>query len=190
MGRRKPAWFYERQAKEATARENYYKNFTPPAEDTTIKDRGSQTEVFYRSMIQISGTNHLIYVTQVPATTLSKVSAAEAGLKTTLESTETALRLRGSGVKPTRIHWYQGAANPVRKSTPWGTKVARYYDTGAEQSHYSVPFSRATGVFDSNDIKTAFNALFGPGGSKRGLLGAKNGRAYLDWEHVAVSANS
>lgn len=190
MSRRKPAWYYERQAKEATARENYYKNYTPPAEDTTIESRGAQTEVFYRSLIQLAGTNHLIYTTQVAAANLSLLTAAEAGLKTTLETTETSSRLRGSGVKPTRVHWYRGSTNPVRKTTAWGTKVARYYDTGGTRSHYSVPFSRATGNFGPDDLKDAFNALFGPSGTKRSLLGTANGRAYISWEQVSVSANS
>lgn len=190
MSRRKPAWYYERQAKEATARENYYKNYTPPAEDTTIESRGAQTEVYYRSLIQLDGTDHLIYLTQVPAATLNLLTAAEAGLKTTLASGETASRLRGSGVKPTRVHWYRGSTNPVRKSTAWGTKVARYYDTAGGRSHYSAPFSKATGNFNPDDLKDAFTALFGPGGTKRSLLGTANGRAYISWETVSVSANS
>lgn len=190
MGRQRPAWYYERQAREATARENFFKNRVPPTEDTTIQSRGAQTEVYYRSLIMLDGTDHLIYVTQVPAATLNLVTAAEAGLKTTLASGETASRLRGSGVKPTRLHWYRGSTNPVRRSTAWGTKVARYYDDAGGRSHYSTPFSRATGVFNADDVKDAFTALFGPGGSKRNLLGTQNGRAYISWETATVSANT
>jgi hypothetical protein len=190
MGRQRPAWYYERQAREATARENYFKNRTPPTEDTAIESRGAQTEVYYRSLIMMDGTDHLIYTAQVPVSTLNLVTAAEAGLKTTLAAGETSSRLRGSGVKPTRVHWYRGSTNPVRRSTAWGTKVARYYDDGAGQSHRSMPFSKATGVFNADDVKDAFNALFGPGGSKRNLLGTANGRAYLSWESASVSANT
>jgi hypothetical protein len=186
----KPAWYYERQARDASARENYFKNRTPPAEDTTIESRGAQTEVYYRSLIQLSGTDHLIYTTQVPAATLNLVTAAEAGLKTTLAAGETSSRLKGSGVRPTRVKWYRGATTPVRKTTAWGTKSARYYDDQAGRSHYSIPFSRATGVFGADDLKDAFVALFGPGGSKRNLLGAANGRAYIDWERATISAQS
>jgi hypothetical protein len=190
MGRQRPAWYYERQAREATARENYFKNRTPTTEDTTIESRGPQTEVYYRSMIMMDATDHLIYVTQVSNRALQAVTAAEAGLKTTLGENEVASRLRGSGIKPTRIHWYRGSANPVRRSTPWGTKVARYYAEQNGRSHFSMPFSRHTGQFNADDLKDAFTDLFGPGGSKRALLGDSNGRAYISWETVSVSANT
>lgn len=186
----KKAWYYERQAAQATARENYFRNRTAPQEETAIESRGAQTELYYRSLIQIEGTDHLIYTVQVPNANLNLLGASEAGLKTTLASTETALRLRGSGMKPTRIRWYRGSTNPVRKRTAWGTLSARYYDSAGGRSHYSVPFSKATGVFTADDLKDAFNTLFGPGGTKRSLLGAANGRAYIDWEKVTVSANT
>lgn len=190
MSRIKPVWYYQRQARDAEARNNYFQNRTPPAEDATIESRGAQTEVYYRSLIQISGTDHLIYTTQVPTATLNLVTAAEAGLKTTLGSGETSSRLKGSGVRPTRVKWYRGSTNPVRRTTPWGTRVARYYDDGGGRSHYSVPFSRATGVFNADDLKDAFTALFGPGGTKRNLLGSANGRAYIEWERATVSAQT
>jgi len=190
MARIKKAWYYERQAAQATARENYYKNRVPPEEDATITTRGAMTEVFYRSLIQLSGTNHIIYKVSVPTSILSSVSAADAGLKTTLESTETALRLKGSGVRPTKIKWYRGSANPVRKRTAWNTMSARYYDTTGARSHFSIPFSRATGNFGPDDLSDAFIGLFGPSGTKRSLLGTANGRAYIEWEKVTVSAQS
>ena len=190
MGRIKPVWYYQRQARDAEARNNYFQNRTPPAEDATIQSRGAQTELFYRSLIQRSGTEHLIYSIQVPTQTLGQLTAAEAGLKATLEEDEVALRLRGSGVRPTRIKWYRGSTTPVRRTTPWGTRVARYYDTAGQRSHFSIPFSRVTGVFDGDDLRDAFDNLFGPGGSKRGLLGQANGRAYIEWERVTVSAQT
>lgn len=190
MGRMRPAWYYERQANEAQARADYYRNRTPPAEDTTIETRGAMTDVYYRSLIQIEGTDHLIYKTSVPQSTLNLVPAADAGLLTTLGVGQTASRLRGSGIKPTKLHWYRGRATPIRRRTAWNTTVAVYYDDAAGQSHYSIPFSRTTGNFDANDLKTAFEGLFGTGGTRRSLLGAANGRAQIEWESVTVAAQT
>lgn len=191
MGRIKKAWYYQRQAQQAEARENYFKNRVPPEEDQTIETRGAMTDVFYRSLILIEGTDHLTFRTSVPNTTLNVLPATDAGLLTTLTDTSTAQRMRGSGLHPTKIHWYKGATTPTRKRTAWNTSVARYYDqAGGGQSHFSIPFSKATGVFNADDLKDQFNALFGPGGSRRGLLGSANGRAYIEWEKATVSAQS
>lgn len=190
MGKIKKAWFYERQAQQAQARENFYKNRTPPEEDQSITSRGAMTDVYYRSMILLEGTDHLIFSTSVPNSTTQLLTAAEAGLLTVLPANSTASRMRGSGLRPTRVKWYKGSTNPVRKRTDWNTSVARYYDNAGGRSHYSLPFSRATGVFNADDVRDQFNTLFGPGGSKRGLLGAANGRAYIDWERVTTSAQT
>ena len=190
MGRIKKAWYYERQAAQATARENYFKNRQPPAEETTIESRGAMTTAYYRSLIQLDGTDHLIYSVSVPSATVNLLTLAEAGLKATLGAGEVALRLRGSGMKPTKVKWYRGSTNPVRRRTAWNTMSARYYDSAGGRSHYSMPFSKATGVFNADDISDAFNALFGAGGTKRALLGSQNGRAYIEWESATVSAMS
>lgn len=186
----RPAWYYERQAQQAQARADYYRNRTPPAEDTTIESRGAMTDVFYRSLTQVGSTDHLIYSTAVPAATLTLVSAAEAGLMTALGTGETASRLRGSGVRPTKLHWYRGRATAIRRRTAWNTSVSVYYDDTSGQSHYSIPFSKASGPFSPDDLKDAFMALFGPSGTKRSLMGAVNGRAYIEWERSTVSART
>jgi hypothetical protein len=189
MGRMRPAWYYERQAQEAEARAAYYRNRVPPAGDTTIQSRGASTDLFYRSLIQLDGTDHLVYKVSVPNATLTLLPAADAGLATTAGSS-TALRLRGSGLKPTKIHWYRGRATAIRRRTAWNTSVAVYYDDQGGRSHYSTPFSQATGIFNPDDLKDKFEALFGPSGTRRNLLGAVNGRAYIEWERVTVSAQS
>lgn len=190
MGRIKPAWYYTKQAQQAQARANYYQNRQPPAEDTTINSRGAMTDLFYRSMILLEGTDHLIFRVSVPNTTLALLPAADAGLLTALPANSVAQRIRGSGLKPNKIHWYRGATNPVRRRTDWGTSVARYYDASGGRSHYSIPFSRAAGVFNADDLRDQFNALFGPNGSRRALLGAQNGRAYIEWESVTTAAQT
>lgn len=183
------AWYYERQARNANAREAFFRDREPP-ESSTIESKGPQTDVFYRSLHLLDGTDHLIYRTSVDTQTLGLLTAAEAGLMTTLGSGDVAQRLKGSGVRPTRLQWYRGTSTPTRRRSAWNTSVARYYDTTGGRSHFSVPFSRATGVFNSDDLIDAFNALFGASGSKRTLLGAANGRAAIQWERVSVSAQS
>lgn len=187
MARMRPAWYYERQANEAQRRADYFRNQQPPAQPTSIESRGAMTDVYYRSMIQIEGTDHLVYATSVRSSTLGLVPAADAGLLTTLGTGTTGLRLKGSGVKPTKIHWYRGTASPVRRPTAWGTQVSIYHESG---THRSMPFSRATGVFNADDLKDAFMGLFGPGGTRRTLLGTANGRAHITWEEVSVSAQT
>lgn len=93
-------------------------------------------------------------------------------------------------MKPTRVHWYQGDATPVRVKTDWNTSWTRYYNSTGDRSHYSMPFSLATGLITVDEIQEKFNELFGPTGTKRSLLGASNGRAYLTFERAPVSFNS
>lgn len=190
MGRIRPAWYYQRQATEAQARATFLQNRTAPPAGTTIEQRGASTDLFYRSLLQRAGTDALIYKVSVLNSTLALVSAAQAGLMTTLASGEIALRVRGSGVKPTKLHWYKGDGTPTRQRSQWGTSWTRYYDSTAGQSHFSIPFSKATGIFDGGDLQDAFEALFGASGSRRALLGASNGRAYVTFEQVSSSYQS
>jgi hypothetical protein len=189
MARMRPAWYYERQAQEAEARANYYRNRQPPAEDTTIQSRGASTDLLYRSLIQIQGADRLTYKVSVPNTTLSLLPAAEAGLAA-VDTNTAALRLRGSGLKPTKIHWYRGRATAIRRRTAWNTSVSVYYDEQNGRSHYSIPFSRVSDTFTPNTLKEQFEIMFGPSGTRRSLLGPTNGRAYIEWERVTVSAQS
>lgn len=190
MSRIKPAWYYERQATITRAREQFYANRTAPTTPTTIQSRGPSTDLFYRSLNLANGTDPVIFRVSVNNDTLGAISATQLGLAATLSSTEVALRLRGSGVKPTRVHWYRGAATPTRRTTSWGSRVSRYYDTQGNRSHFSAPFSKASGTVTGPEIQDRFNALFGPSGTLRALLGAQNGRAWLELERVAFSANS
>lgn len=190
MGRMRPAWYYERQAQEAQARATYFQNRQPPPAGTTVEQRGASTDLFYRSLLQRSGTDSLIYKVSVLDSTLSRISAVQAGLKTTLGADEVALRLRGSGLKPTRMHWYRGKTTPTRERSPWNTSWTQYYDETGGQSHFSIPLSKATGVFDGGDLLDAFEGLFGPTGTQRALLGATNGRAYVTMEQVSNAYQS
>jgi hypothetical protein len=188
MGRIRPAWYYQRQAAEAQARETHFLNRTPPPAGTTVNQRGDTTQLFYRSLSLVDGTDPLIFRTDVRTATLGIVSAAQAGLKTTLANTEAALPLRGSGLVPTKLQWYKGDATPSVQRTAWNTHWTRYYQTN---THHSMPFSRATGSFTAHDLTTAFNALFGATGTVRdGALGTKNGRANLTLERAPISANT
>lgn len=195
MGRVKPAWFYQRKATAAEARENYLRN-NPPAPPTgPINQRGASTDLYYRSLLLLDGNSApLIFKVTAPNDALSLIGAtadvaggsAAVGLKETLDVGEAALPIRGSGVSPSRIHWYEGATTPQRTSTPWGTRVSKYY----EDRVYSLPISERTGVFTARNLMADFQGLFGSGGTKRALLGLKNGRAWLDFEKTTTSAST
>lgn len=189
MGRMRPAWYYERQARDAEARANYFRNRVPPDGDTTIESRGQSTDLIYRSLIQFQGTERVTYKVNVPNATLVLFPATDAGLLAADNNTA-ALRLRGSGLKPTKVHWYRGRATAIRRRTAWNTRVSVYYDSQNGRSHYSIPFSQASGAFTPNDLKERFEQLFGQSGSRRNLLGAVNGRAHIEWEKATVSVQT
>lgn len=187
MARMKPAYYYERQAREAKARDTYYETRVPPLV-TAVKNRPSVV-AYYRSLLIKQGTDEAVYKVSVKQAAINLVSLAEAGLPETVANTIFPLVMRGSGVKPSQIHWYKGDATPTASRTPWQSRVIRYYDKTGPQSHYSMPFSRATGAFTPTDLKTAFNALFG--GTKRAsLLGTANGRAYLELETAPIATDT
>ena len=184
---RRPAWYYNRQAARAEARETYQRTYQGPPETAAITQRGPTTEVFYRSMSLRDGTDALNFTVSVLNETLTQITATEAGLLTVLTAGEVSRGIRNSGVKPTRAHWYRGDPTPSRQTSAWGTRYTRSYAPG---SHASIPFSRATAAFTPDDLRDAFTALFGPGGTKRTLLGAANGRAYLELEVANLGFNS
>ncbi len=187
MGRMKPAWYYERQAAEATARANYFKNKVPTVKDN-VAERGATTQLYYRSLFKKLGTTHLMYVVNVLTSTLTKAPASYLGLLTDTEYTNLApeakisFPIRGSGVKYSKVSWYAGAASPTQVLTAWNTRYNRYYeaDTPGTQTHYSAPISVAGGPFDAKDVKAAFELLVKD--KKSAMLGTKNGRAQLTLE--------
>jgi hypothetical protein len=188
MGRMKPAWYYQKQAQEAAARATYFQNRVP-REDTTVQSRGAQGQAYYQSLNLKLGTNPVIIKVSILQSTLALVSASDAGLKTTLATTESAISRRLIRLKPSKISWYQGDSTPTAQRTEWNTRWLKYYAAG-RNTHRSIPVSDTGASFDAQDIQSRFDLLFGPNGSKRGLLGAANGRAWLEMEKVSVTADS
>lgn len=187
MGR-KPAWYLERQLQEAQARENYYKNYVPP-ESGAVQQR-DKTTAYYRSLNIKAGTEHIAFKIEVGTTSLTAIGGVAAcGLLANPEADTAPLPARNN-VKPSRITWYAGKATPTVGRTEWNTRKVTYYDKVGDQSHFSVPVSKATGAFTSQDLISTFNGLFGASGSKRSLLGAKNGRAWIDLEEFTISSGS
>ena len=187
MGRMKPAYYYERQAAEAVAREAYYRTRTP-SDTTTVKNRPTTT-LYYNSLLVRNGADAVVYKVSPSTAGLGIITAAEAGLMAAPPTGKQPLNMRSSGVTPTKIHWYKGDATPSASRTPWNSRVIKYYDSTGTQSHYSLPFSRVVDTFDSRDLQTAFNALFS-GTRRTTLLGAENGRAYLELEKVPIATDT
>lgn len=179
MGRTRDPWYYERQLREANARQAYRASYTGPPAGTTIESRGPSTTAYYRSLLLQSGVDPLIFQTSVPNATLALLPVTDSGLLLTIGANDVAQRLKGSGIKPSRVSWYQGDPTPRNANSAWNTSYARYYTPG---SNKSSPFSKATGTLDASDLRTRFNTLFGAGGSRRSLLGASNGRASFVFE--------
>lgn len=178
-----PAWKLEKQLAEARAREEYYANTARPNPTGPVNQRGETTTLYYRSLIFGDGVEPFIYQVDVVNDLLTDLTAADLGLNATLGVNETALRLRGSGVKPSKIHYYRGLETPARNDTPWGSQTIKYYDGPIR----SAPFSQASGAFGAQDLRARFDGFFGGGGSKRNLLGPRNGRAWLEFETASVA---
>ena len=187
MARVRPSWYYERQAAEAQRREDFLRTYAGPAQGTTVQSRGPTTTLYYRSLVQKVGSERLLYAVNVDNDTLTQVPAVDAGLLTAPGAGQVGLRLKGSGVKPSRIHWYRGDSAPQYVTSRYGTRYVRNYVAG---SNRSIPFSVATGDFSADDLNDQFQILFGSGGTRRALLGASNGRAYVELERAPISANS
>ncbi len=189
MGRMRPAWYYQRQADQAEARANYFRNRQPPPEGQAVQSRGPAVTAYYRSLLVKDGTEHRVFSTSVYQDTITRLPLADAGLLTTLPAGTSARPLRKSGVRPTKIHWYSGNANATVVRTQWNSAWVRYYDATG-RSHFSIPFSEATGAFGPEQLTDQFELLFGTGGSRRALIGAQNGRAYIEFERASISALS
>lgn len=183
MGRIKPAYYYQRQLTIATARDAYRAANPPTPTAGTINSRGATTDAFYRCMTLSSGATPLIVGVKVRNDVIGMLTLAQLGLGAALGAGEVALRQRGSGIKPTKIHWYAGDTTPTRVTTPWGSKWNKYY---ADKT-YSAPFSKATGAVTATDLRDAFDALFGGSGTERALLGTENGRAWLELEQAPIA---
>jgi hypothetical protein len=200
MGKAKPAYYYERKATEAKARENYYRTRAPrPRAGTTVTQKNLETFV-YRSLFlkfttganDATGTDHIPFKVSVGQGSLGKLgggvaAAAKVGLLTTGSPGalgELARPIRGSHIHPSMIRWSHGTATPVLRTTQYNTTWVQYYDNaaGEAQSNFSVPISKATGDFFPQDIVTTFKTIFSDA-AKAGLIGAKNGRAELDLEY-------
>ncbi len=190
MGR-KPAWKIERQLNATRAREAYYASYVPP-ESGTVEQR-PKTTCYYRSLNIKAGTEHVVFSVKVDNASLTGAtgigSVADAGLLATAPANTSPLSVVGN-IKPSRIYWYKGKLTPTSGTTAWNTRRTTYYETTAGRSHFSVPVSEPTGEFDGADLVARFQLLFGVGGSKRSLLGDKNGRAWLEMEEFTVAVGS
>lgn len=194
--------YYERQAEEAKKRETYFRTRPPKPEATTIVQKGATVTALYRSMLIRQDGKPAIFEATVLKQSLEDAGGKDAcGLLSAMPTAaagateqNTPLRMRGSGMKPTRAHWYKGTTTPTVQRSKWDTNWSKYYEP---KSHKSVPMSDATGTTVApDDIRVLFDAIFTrPGtdgivGPNTTLLGTKNGRAYLEFERVSLSRSS
>lgn len=187
--------YYERQAEEAKKRETFLRTLVPRPAGTTVVQRGATTTGLYRSMLIKQGSSPAIFELDVLTAALTAVGGLEAcGLLSAMPAATagttaqgTPLRVRGSGMKPSRAHWYKGNT-PTVQTSRWGTNWTKYY---APKSHQSVPISDATGTLVAvADVQARFDLIFKDAAQKVELLGAKNGRAYLEFERISYSSRT
>lgn len=134
--------------------------------------------VYYRDPIE-AGRYLQFEVKKQAITNLG--SLADAGLVDTVASDAVVVEInRGSKIAVVRLRWYYGDASPEVKTTAYGTRWIKKYDDKNGQSHWSLPYSVASGAFTLNTIIDRFKTQFNntDGTKTTSVLGA-NGYAEL-----------
>jgi hypothetical protein len=179
MGKRLSPAELEERAKLARAREAAMKaRRTANPKPYTPRTAEDFSTIFYRDPLE---TGRFLEI-DVKARALTKIGGvAAAGLLATLPDGSVAVKItRGSKIPIVKLRWYFGDANASPVMTPWGTRWIKKYDADGGQSHYTLPFSIATGVFTLDTIQTKFREYFNEtNGTKRTEMLGANGSIEL-----------
>jgi hypothetical protein len=170
------------KAREAERRQNLIANpkaYKPQAAE-------DYDTVYYRDPLE---AGLVLQVTVKKAAYTELGGLATAGLLATVaDGTVVVPKVKGDGRKLITLSWYYGDADPiVVPATATRDRYVKFYDKHGEQSHYSIPFSVATGAFTLSTLITNFTTLFNKtNGTKREALGA-NGKAFLKFGREVIA---
>ncbi|MBR8832714.1 MAG: hypothetical protein DSM106950_01385 [Stigonema ocellatum SAG 48.90 = DSM 106950] len=97
-------------------------------------------------------------------------------------------KVKGDKRKLITISWFYGDNEPtVVPATTTRNRYIKFYDKHGNQSHYSIPFSVATGAFTLSTIITNFTTLFNKtNGTQRAVLGV-HGEVFLKFGHETIA---
>ncbi|QLE54832.1 hypothetical protein [Nostoc sp. TCL26-01] len=177
MARRKSAYELEELAKIARAREAARKaaRLANPKPYKARKPEDFQI-AYYRDPLE-TGRFLQFEVKKQALTNLGGI--AEVGLLATVPDGSVVVEVnKGSKIAVVKLRWYYGDATAEVKNTSYGTRWIKKYDDKGGQSHWSTPFSVATGTFTMNTILDRFKAIFNDSTKRTNILGA-NGYAEL-----------
>jgi hypothetical protein len=180
MGKVRTSYELEFLAKKAKAREDakLAARKASPKPYTPKSPQDYQT-YYYRDPIDLG---RVIEIPQVNVRAINLLGGEDdAGLLVNAPSGTTNLitLYKGSKIKIIKLHWYFGDATATAVTTDWGTRYIKKYDAQGGQSHFSVPFTIASGTFNLETIMNKFRTYFvGEDATKKALIG-ELGRAEL-----------
>ncbi|MGV0103036.1 hypothetical protein NSTCB13_01607 [Nostoc sp. DSM 114160] len=170
------------KAREAERRQNLINNpkpYTPQAAE-------DYDTAYYRDPLEAG----LILAVTVKKEAYTKLGGlASVGLLATVPENAVSIpKVKGDKRKLVTISWFYGDATPVVvPATATRNRYVKFYDKNGNQSHYSIPFSVATGAFTLSTIITNFGTLFNKtNGTKRDVLGA-HGEVFLKFGREVIA---
>jgi hypothetical protein len=171
MAKRENSYQLQRRLDIAKERETLKKN-AKINNPKTYKSRPDFTTVYYRDFL-VPGKLITLQASSVGLAAIGGIT--DAGLLAEPPDAVVPDSVRGLNYPIVKIHWFYGDNTPVVATTAWGSRYIKYYDThDGGQSHYSLPFSLATGTITFAAITAHFETLFNPNdGTKKSILGAR-----------------
>lgn len=170
------------KAREAERRQNLISNPKP----YKAKAAENYDTAYYRDPLE-AGLILQVTVNKEAYTKLGGLTAA--GLLATVPDGAVVVpKVRGDKRKLITISWFYGDDTPVVvPATATRNRYVKFYDKNGNQSHYSIPFSVATGVFTLSTIITNFTTLFNKtNGTKREVLGV-HGQVFLKFGNETIA---
>ncbi|MBN3882124.1 MAG: hypothetical protein V7K64_19035 [Nostoc sp.] len=170
------------KAREAERRQNLISNpkaYKPQAAD-------DYDTAYYRDPLEAG----LILAVTVKKEAYTKLGGlTSVGLLATVPENAVSIpKVRGDKRKLITVSWFFGDDTPiVVPATATRNRYVKFYDKNGNQSHYSIPFSVATGAFTLSTIITNFGTLFNKtNGTKREVLGA-HGEVFLKFGKEVIA---
>lgn len=186
----RPAWYYQRQAEYATARETYYRTRQPNS-NTNVIARPT-TKLGYRCLLLRVGTNVPIIKLPTSDRAITFFQASRLNLLETIpDAAENRVIPKPYGFRPSMVSAMRGTGTPraVRAFNGTGRRMVRYTPAGidgsTEQAYYSAPIADDTEVPTVTGLQQAFSTL---ANALRSTLG-DYGRIGLELERISSSAS-
>ncbi len=160
----RPAWYYQRQAEYATARETYYRNRQPNA-STTVVARPT-TKLTYKCLLLRVGTSVPLVKLPCSDKAITFFQASRLNLIETVAEADVGRVIpKPYGFSPSKVSAMKGTGSPraVRAFNGTGRRMVRYTPAGidntTEQAYYSAPIADDNATPTVAGVRAAFKTL-------------------------------